>query len=316
MSRALRAERGSLRARSDPQSRGVHFRHAPARRAEPGGRTSVEDRAVAVLQPPAAARPDCRRAIVRQPVERPARTVQIARFPNQPGSRWSGLCVPFCSASCPALPVRSPMGLMMDVGTELRKGRERRGISLAVVAAARKSVSPISRPSSAAISPACPAACSRAGFCEPTRVRSGWIPKKRFSIISPIRTATAGRNRPLLMRAAEQNVLSPVEMEELERRSQRKQLLGGAVVLLIGPLLYFAIFGRHSAATSSCGRAIATGGPSLRPKPKSAPPVRRRRPCQPRSRRTDGRADFISRFSRRRRAGSRPSPTAVRDCSG
>ena len=45
--------------------------------------------------------------------------------------------------------------------------------------------------------------------------------------------------------------LSPVEMEELERRSQRKQLIGGAIVLLIGPFLYFTIFGRHSGATSS-----------------------------------------------------------------
>ena len=35
-------------------------------------------------------------------------------------------------------------------------------------------------------------------------------------------------------------------MEELERRSQRKQLIGGAVVLLLGPFLYFTFLGRHS----------------------------------------------------------------------
>jgi hypothetical protein len=45
--------------------------------------------------------------------------------------------------------------------------------------------------------------------------------------------------------------LSPVEMEELERRNSRKQLIGGAVILFLGPFLYFTFLGRHSGAAAS-----------------------------------------------------------------
>ena len=61
---ALRAERRSIRAGTDAQSRRVHFRDAAPRRAEPRRGPPVEGRRMAVLQPPADSRAHCRGAAV------------------------------------------------------------------------------------------------------------------------------------------------------------------------------------------------------------------------------------------------------------
>lgn len=139
----------------------------------------------------------------------------------------------------------------MDVGTELRNGRERRGISLAAVAAATKisiaNLRAIERGDFARL----PGGVFTRGFLRVYAREVGLDPEETvqryLNQIAPPEPAQPNPSDAL----REQNVLTPIEMEELERLSQRKQLLGGAIVLLIGPLLYFAIFGRHSRATSS-----------------------------------------------------------------
>ena len=138
----------------------------------------------------------------------------------------------------------------MDVGTELRKGRERSGISLAAVAAATKigvaNLQAIERGDFARL----PGGVFTRGFLRAYAREVGLDPEETvqhyLSQITPPQPAQPSSSDA----RNEQNVLSPVEMEELERRSQHKQLLGGAIVLLIGPFLYFAIFGRQSGATS------------------------------------------------------------------
>ena len=142
------------------------------------------------------------------------------------------------------------MGLTMDVGTELRKGRERRGISLAAVAGATK----ISVANLQAIERGdfdrLPGGVFTRGFLRAFAHEVGLDPEETvqhyLGQLEPPQPAEPTSSDAL----GEQNVLGPVEMEELERRSQNKQLLGGAILLLIGPFLYFAIFGRQSSATS------------------------------------------------------------------
>ena len=81
-------------------------------------------------------------------------------------------------------------------------------------------------------------------------MRSGSIPRKWFSTISLNSNRLRRPNRAPYDGDGEERDLSPVEMEELERRSQRKQLIGGAVILLLGPFLYFTFLGRHSGGSA------------------------------------------------------------------
>jgi cytoskeletal protein RodZ len=138
---------------------------------------------------------------------------------------------------------------MMDVGNELRKGRERRGISLVAVAKATKisvaNLQAIERGDFARL----PGGVFTRGFLRAFAHEVGLDPEETvqhyLSQFDPPQPAepTSSDAR------SEQNVLSPGEMEELERQTKHKQLLAGAIVLLIGTVLYFAIFGRHSATT-------------------------------------------------------------------
>jgi cytoskeleton protein RodZ len=143
------------------------------------------------------------------------------------------------------------MGLTMDVGTELRNGRERRGKSLAALADSTK------------ISVATLQAMERGDF---TRLPGGIFTRgflrayAREVGLDPEETVQhylaefepPPPSEPIADVAdAELGDLGPVEMEELERRNQRNQLIGGAVILLVGPFLYFTFLGRYSNGSAS-----------------------------------------------------------------
>jgi cytoskeleton protein RodZ len=139
----------------------------------------------------------------------------------------------------------------MDLGTELRKGRERRGMSLAVLAATTKigiaTLQAMERGDFARL----PGGVFTRGFLRAYAREVGLDPEEvvrqylaEFEPSRPAEPTPQGID-------AEDRDLGPVEMEELERRSQRKQLVAGAVVLALGPFLYFTFLGPHSSANGS-----------------------------------------------------------------
>jgi cytoskeleton protein RodZ len=144
------------------------------------------------------------------------------------------------------------MGSKMDVGTELRSGRERRGISLAVLASKTKigvaTLQAMERGDFARL----PGGIFTRGFLRAYAREVGLNPEEmvqhylaEFEPPPPAEpTAYDGGD-------VEDRDLSPVEMEELERRNSRRQLIGGAVVLLLGPFLYFTFLGRHSGGSAN-----------------------------------------------------------------
>ena len=142
------------------------------------------------------------------------------------------------------------MGLKMDVGTELRNGRERRGMSLAVLASNTKigvaTLQAMERGDFARL----PGGVFTRGFLRAYAHEVGLDPEEmvqhylaEFEPPPPTEPSAYGD--------VDDRDLGPVEMEELERRNQRKQLIGGAVVLLLGPFLYFTFLGRHSGGSAS-----------------------------------------------------------------
>ena len=117
----------------------------------------------------------------------------------------------------------------MDLGTELRKGRERRGMSLAVLAATTKigiaTLQAMERGDFARL----PGGVFTRGFLRAYAREVGLDPEEvvrqylaEFEPSRPTEPTPQGID-------AEDRDLGPVEMEELERRSQRKQLVAGAV---------------------------------------------------------------------------------------
>ena len=143
------------------------------------------------------------------------------------------------------------MGLKMDVGTELRTARERRGMSLAVLAASTKisvaTLQAMERGDFARL----PGGLFTRGFLRAYAREVGLDPEEtvrhylaEFEPAPPAEPAAHDAD-------VENRDLSVAEMEDLERRNKRKQLVGGAVVLLMGPFLYFTFLGRHSGGASS-----------------------------------------------------------------
>jgi cytoskeletal protein RodZ len=143
------------------------------------------------------------------------------------------------------------MGLKMDLGTELRNGRERRGMSLAVLASSTKigvaTLQAMERGDFARL----PGGVFTRGFLRAYAREVGLDPEEmvqhylaEFEPPPPVEPGAYPDD-------VEHADIGPVEMEEIERRNQRKQLIGGAVVLLISPFLYFMFLGRHSGAPSS-----------------------------------------------------------------
>lgn len=139
----------------------------------------------------------------------------------------------------------------MDLGTELRNGRERRGISLAVLAGTTKigvaTLQAMERGDFGRL----PGGIFTRGFLRAYAREVGLDPElmvqqylAEFEPSLPTKPTAPGSDPG-------ERDLGPVEMEELERRSQRKQLVAGAVVLMLGPFLYFTFLGRHSGANRS-----------------------------------------------------------------
>jgi cytoskeleton protein RodZ len=142
------------------------------------------------------------------------------------------------------------MGLKMDLGTELRQARERRGMSLAALAGSTKigvaNLQAMERGDFGRL----PGGVFTRGFLRAYAHEVGLDPQEtvhrylaEFEPPPAERVAHDGD--------AENGEVGPAAMEELERRSQRKQLVAGAAILLVGPLLYFTFLGRHSDVTPS-----------------------------------------------------------------
>jgi cytoskeletal protein RodZ len=142
------------------------------------------------------------------------------------------------------------MGLKMDLGTELRQARERRGMSLAVLAGSTKigvaNLQAMERGDFGRL----PGGVFTRGFLRAYAHEVGLDPQETVeNYLAEFEPLPA---EPVAPQGDAQNgEVSPAAMEELERRNQRKQLVAGAVILLVSPLLYFTFLGRHSGVTPS-----------------------------------------------------------------
>lgn len=143
------------------------------------------------------------------------------------------------------------VGLIMDVGTELRNGRERCGMSLTVLAASTKigvaTLEAMERGDFARL----PGGIFTRGFLRAYAREVGLDPEETVQhYLAQFDPPPSGEPAGPEVEPEPAHV-SPAEMEELEQRTQRKQLVGGVVALLIGSLLYFTFLGRHPAGTSN-----------------------------------------------------------------
>jgi cytoskeletal protein RodZ len=139
----------------------------------------------------------------------------------------------------------------MDVGTELRNGRERRGISLSVLAASTKigvaTLTAMERGDFARL----PGGIFTRGFLRAYAREVGLDPEETVQHYLAQFEPPPSVEPAVPAVQPEPAHVSAAEMEELEERTQRKQLVGGVVAFLIGSLSYFTFVGRHPAATSS-----------------------------------------------------------------
>jgi cytoskeleton protein RodZ len=153
------------------------------------------------------------------------------------------------------------MGWKMDLGTELRQARERRGMSLAVLAASTKiglaTLQAMERGDFSRL----PGGLFTRGFLRAYAREVGLDPEEtvrhylaEFEVAPPVEAALQGGDDEHRDPTAE-------EIEHLHRRNRRKQLVGGVAVVLMAALLYFTFLGRHSGG----GASVAAQSPPPEP---------------------------------------------------